>query len=46
MTWEYSYRLNDEGAERKSKGPNPTFSSVWHTENKDPETKHTRQDTH
>ena len=35
MTWEYSYRLNNEGAERKSTGPNPTFSSVWHTENKD-----------
>ena len=37
MKWEYSYRLNNEGAERKSTGNNPTFSSVWHTEDKDPE---------
>ena len=37
MKWEYSYRLNNEGNERKSTGNNPTFSSVWHTESKDPE---------
>ena len=37
MKWEYSYRLNNEGDERKSTGNNPTFSSVWHTESKNPD---------
>ena len=39
MTWEYSYRLNNEGAELKSTGPNPTFSSVWYTNDNQPQGK-------
>ena len=39
MTWEYSYRLNNEGAELKSTGNNPTFSSVWYTNDNQPQGK-------